>query len=220
MKFRVAGADSLIIEFGNEINTQTHKLVMTNYEKLKPYFLEVTPSYTTILIKYGVDKTYDDTVDKIKELLVYDVEEAEQNSKIITIGAYYDESVGYDLKRVAEYHKISVKDVIKIHSSKVYDVYAIGFLPGFAYMGTVDIPTPRVEPRDEVAKGSVGIAGGQTGIYPMKSPGGWNIIARTYEKLFDENIDGFSLLKVGDRVKFEPVTKEEFINRGGQIEGD
>ena len=85
-------------------------------------------------------------------------------------------------------------------------------------MGIVDIPTPRIPPRGEVAKGSVGIAGEQTGIYPMKSPGGWNIIARTYKEMFSEKIEGFSLLKVGDRVKFEPVSRAEFINRGGEID--
>jgi len=219
MRFRIAGVDSLIIEFSQTISPETHRLVMTNYEILKPHFLEITPSYTTILVRYGVDRTYNDAVESIKELLVHDADKTlSESSRIVKIGAFYDESVGYDLKRVAHYHKISVKDVIKRHSSKIYDVYAIGFLPGFAYMGVVDIPTPRVAPRSEVAKGSVGIAGEQTGVYPMKSPGGWNIIARTYMDMFGENIEGFSLLKVGDRVKFEPVTKTEFINRGGEID--
>jgi len=218
MKFRVAGVDSLIIEFGSEINPKTHRLVMKNYEILKPLFLEVTPSYTTILVKYGIDRTFDDVIEGIKEIIVFDVDELDENSKIITIPAFYDESVGYDLKRVADFHKISIKDVIKVHSSKIYDVYAIGFLPGFAYMGVVDIPTPRIEPRSEVAKGSIGIAAHQTGVYPIKSPGGWNIIGRTYKDLFNEKIEGFSLLKVGERVKFEPISKSEFINRGGEID--
>jgi len=218
MKFKIAGVDSLIVEFGNVISPKTHRLVMRNYEILKPHFLEVTPSYTTILVKYGIDRTYEDAVESIKSMLVLNVENIENSGKIVTIPAFYDESVGYDLKRVAEYHKISVKDVIKIHSSKIYDVYAIGFLPGFAYMGIVDIPTPRIPPRNEVAKGSIGIAGEQTGVYPMKSPGGWNIIARTFKEMFSEEIEGFSLLKVGERVKFEPVSKTEFINRGGELD--
>ena len=218
MKFRVAGVDSLIIEFSDVISHVTHRLVMRNYEILKPHFLEVTPSYTTILVKYGIDRTYEDAVESIKGMLVLDVEEIENSGKIVTIPAFYDESVGYDLRRVAEYHKISVKDVIKIHSSKIYDVYAIGFLPGFAYMGVVDIPTPRITPRNKVAKGSIGIAGEQTGVYPIENPGGWNIIARTYIEMFSEGIEGFSLLKVGERVKFEPVSKTEFINRGGKID--
>ncbi|WP_456479089.1 5-oxoprolinase subunit PxpB [Nautilia sp.] len=218
MNFRVAGVDSLIIEFGDVISPKIHRLVMKNYEILKPHFLEVTPSYTTILVKYGIDRTYEDALEGIKSMLAENVDETDETAEIVTIPAFYDESVGYDLKRVAEYHKISVKEVIKIHSSKIYDVYAIGFLPGFAYMGVVDIPTPRIPPRNEVAKGSVGIAGAQTGVYPMKSPGGWNIIARTYKEMFGEKIDGFSLLKVGQKVKFEPVTKSEFINRGGELD--
>jgi len=218
MKFRVAGADSLIIEFGDVISPLTHRLVMKNYHILKPLFLEVTPSYTTILVKYGIDRTFEDVVESLKKILSFDADEEAENVKTVVIPAFYDESVGYDLKRVAEYHKISINDVIKRHSSKIYDVYAIGFLPGFAYMGIVDIPTPRIPPRSEVAKGSIGIAGEQTGIYPMKSPGGWNIIARTYKEMFNESIEGFSLLKVGDRVKFEPVSRSEFINRGGEID--
>ncbi|GAB6074989.1 5-oxoprolinase subunit B family protein [Nautilia lithotrophica] len=218
MKFKVAGVDSLIIEFGNVISPEIHRLVMKNYEILKPHFLEVTPSYTTILVKYGIDRTYDDALEGIKNMLVEDIEELEETSEVIVIPAFYDESVGYDLKRVAEYHKISITEVIKRHSVKIYDVYAIGFLPGFAYMGIVDIPTPRIPPRSEVAKGSIGIAGEQTGVYPMKSPGGWNIIARTYKEMFSEKIDGFSLLKVGQKVKFEPITRAEFINRGGEID--
>ena len=202
MKFRVAGVDSLIIEFSEIISKESHKLVMKNYEILKPLFLEVTPSYTTILVRYG-NRDFEEVVEEIKKVLVFEVEEIEENSRLVTIPAFYDESVGYDLKRVASFHNLSIKEVIKKHSSKIYDVYAIGFLPGFAYMGVVDIPTPRIEPRSKVAKGSVGIASDQTGVYPIDSPGGWNIIARTYIELFDEKIDGFSLLKVGDRVKFE-----------------
>ena len=218
MRFKVAGVDSLIIEFGDVISPETHRLVMKNYEILKPHFLEVTPSYTTVLVKYGIDRTYEDALESIKSMLVKDVQEEICFSEPVIIPVFYDESVGYDLKRVAEYHKISIKEVIKRHSSKIYDVYAIGFLPGFAYMGIVNIPTPRIPPRGEVAKGSIGIAGEQTGIYPMKSPGGWNIIARTYKEMFSEKIEGFSLLKVGDRVKFEPVSRAEFINRGGEID--
>ncbi|AZV47488.1 allophanate hydrolase subunit 1 [Nautilia sp. PV-1] len=220
MKFKQAGIDSLLIEFGIAIDQDLHKIVILNSEILKPYFLEVTVSYTTILVKYGIDQTFEATVEKIKEMLVFNGEFNVNKGKIITIGAYYGEETGFDLKRVAYYHKTSVKNIIKIHSSKIYHVYALGFLPGFAYMAATDIYLPMKKNFINVPKGSIGVAGVQTGIYPLESLSGWNIIARTYEKLFDENIDGFSLLKVGDRVKFEPVTKEEFINRGGQIEGD
>ena len=218
MKFKVAGVDSLIIEFGQQINKKTSMLVFKNYKILKNYFLEVTPSYTTILVRYGYQKSYEEAVKKIKELIDLNIDEYNSTQKIITIPAFYDKSVGYDLKRVAIYHNLSIKDVIKKHSQKIYDVYAIGFLPGFAYMGSVDIPTPRIPPRKLVPKGSIGIASYQTGIYPLDSPGGWNIIAKTYIELFSEKLPNFSLLKVGDKVKFEPITKNEFINKGGVID--
>jgi KipI family sensor histidine kinase inhibitor len=216
MKFKIAGVDALLIEFGEEINIKTHKLVMANYHRLNS-FLEVTPSYTSILVRYGADRSYEETVERIKELLITDVEEIYTDSKEIVIPVYYDESVGIDLKRVAEYNSIGVKDVIKRHTSRIYDVYAVGFLPGFAYLGVVDIPTPRKAPVS-VKKGSVAIADFQTGIYPLDSPGGWNVIGRTFVEMFDQNIEGFSLLKVGDRVKFEAVSRSEFINKGGVIE--
>lgn len=116
--------------------------------------------------------------------------------------------------------KLSVEEIIKIHSQKLYDVYAIGFLPGFAYLGSVDnrIALPRLAtPRKQIPKGSVAIANTQTAVYPEQSPGGWNIIGRTTMELFDKNLEQLSPLSVGNKVKFNPISKEDFLNQGGII---
>jgi inhibitor of KinA len=122
--------------------------------------------------------------------------------RTIEIPVIYD---GEDLKYVADYHQISEAQVIELHSSPIYRVYMMGFLPGFAYMGSLDalIATPRKStPRTKVHAGSVGIAGNQTGIYPSESPGGWQLIGRTELQLYTPNVAEITLLKAGDLVKF------------------
>ena len=111
-------------------------------------------------------------------------------------------------------------EIIKLHTSKLYDVYAIGFAPGFAYLASVDekIAIPRLDtPRKNIPKGSVAIANTQTAVYPQSSPGGWNIIGRTTFEFFDKTIDELTPVKVGDKIKFNPISKDEFIKQGGKI---
>ena len=123
----------------------------------------------------------------------------------INISVSYGGDAGPDLASVAAFARCSEEDVVRVHTGTVYRVYMLGFLPGFAYLGSVDrrIAMPRLDaPRLRVPAGSVGIAGAQTGIYPCESPGGWRIIGRTSARLFDPIRDEPSLLKAGDRVKF------------------
>jgi KipI family sensor histidine kinase inhibitor len=138
----------------------------------------------------------------------------------MSIPVYYDSSVGLDLVSLAQNKELSVEDVIRLHVQKDYFVYAIGFAPGFPYMGEVDkkIATPRLaNPRAKVPKGSVGIADIQTAIYPKQSPGGWQIIGRTPTPMFDASYDGLSYLRVGDKVNFEPISQEMFKKLGGVL---
>ena len=131
---------------------------------------------------------------------------------------WYDLSVGPELTLLSQRSGLSVHDVIRRHSAHEYQVFALGFAPGFAFMGLVDeiLATPRLStPRKRVAAGSVGIAERQTAAYPVVSPGGWNLIGRTPAKLFDRERDGYSLMQPGDTVRFEPVDHAEFISLGG-----
>jgi len=134
-------------------------------------------------------------------------------NKVIEIPVCYDKDFGIDLERVAQHTQISIHEIIQIHTSKTYHVYMLGFLPGFAYMGIVDerISTPRlITPRTNVAAGSVGITGSQTGIYPLDSPGGWNILGRTPIQLFNAGKEQPCLLQPGNTVKFISITKAAF----------
>lgn len=122
---------------------------------------------------------------------------------------------GPDLQEIALHSRLSMDEVIHIHSSAVYKVYMIGFVPGFAYMGGMDerLATPRkAQPRHSVMAGSVGIAGNQTGIYPLTIPGGWQILGRTPIRLFDINSSQPSFLQAGDEVRFHPIGEKEFGN--------
>ena len=127
---------------------------------------------------------------------------------MIEIPVNYGGEYGPDLDAVATFAGCSVDEVIKRHSSRTYRVYMLGFVPGFAYMGRVDpslaAPRHRV-PRERVPAGSVGIAGLQTGVYPVESPGGWQLIGHTTTVMFDANRDQPSLLAAGDLVRFVPV---------------
>lgn len=130
-------------------------------------------------------------------------------AKLIEIPVCYDPSLGIDLQNAAINLNCHVEQLIQIHSEKIYTVYCLGFLPGFAYMGDVPkaIQLPRhPSPRQKVQAGSVGIAGKQTGIYPVESPGGWQIIGRTPLKIFDPNSTELVLFKTGDQIKFNPIS--------------
>jgi inhibitor of KinA len=132
---------------------------------------------------------------------------------MITIPVCYEKEFALDIEEIATVKNISINELIEIYTSKIYHVYMMGFLPGFAYMGEVDekLEMPRKQqPRQTVEAGSVGIAGRQTGIYPLASPGGWQIIGRTPLKLFDAEKKEPTLLKAGDKAKFISISKDEF----------
>ena len=226
MKIEVVGANSIIIYFGDEISLDVSKKVTSAYKFLKSLnidgIISLIPSYTTLLITYDLlyfnHKTLKARV--LRELSNINSHENEIGCKMVTVPVYYDEEVGYDLEVVASRANLSIKDVIRLHSSIVYNVYAIGFAPGYAYMGLIDqkIQTPRLaNPRKKVPKGSVSIADRQTAIYPSENPGGWNIIGRTPIEMFDMGYEGLCLVNVGDSVQFKPIEKNEFIDLGGVI---
>lgn len=142
----------------------------------------------------------------------------ESESRHIRIPVCYDHKYGFDLHHISQRNKISVEDIVRLHTACSYLVYLVGFLPGFPYLGFVD---PRLEvprhstPRTNVPAGSIGIAGKQTGIYPFDSPGGWQIIGRTPVKLFDEMKFPPVIAEVGDTITFYSISEEEFTTIEG-----
>jgi len=226
MQFKVASVDSLIIYFGDAIGSEVAQEVRRVFYTLKESqfagITELIPSYTSIMISYDfLQFSYKEMCQKLEEQIAQTKDMTQEiPSRNIVLPVYYSQEVGLDLEDMAKSKNMSVQDIIEIHSNQEYFVYAIGFAPGFPYMGEVEksIATPRLaNPRAKVPKGSVGIADRQTAVYPRQSPGGWNIIGRTPIEMFDTSYSGFSYFQVGDRVKFKPISKEEFLKQGGQL---
>jgi len=183
--------------------------------------MEVVPAYSSINVFFDLlsvkrqapkDKlVYDHLKEIVEQLLSQPLPLQEMEERVIEIPVCYDPEFAADINSVAAINKISVEEVIALHVSKTYRVYMLGFLPGFSYLGEVDesIATPRKPEPVPVAPGSVGIAGRQTGIYSLASPGGWQIIGRTPVKLFDAHADNPVLLRPGDKVRFFSINKNE-----------
>ena len=224
MIFKIASVDSLIIYFGEEINQDISSKVRNAFSSIKELndeaLIEVIPSYSSIFITFDIFK-YDYNSLKQKLISIINLDETfEKNEEIITIDVYYGSEVGFDLEYISNSSNLSIDEIIQLHSNKLYDVYAIGFLPGFAYLGNVDkkIAMPRLSsPRKVIPKGSVAIADRQTAVYPQNSPGGWNIIGKTAMQLFDKNLQTLSPLSMGKKIKFNSISKEEFLKQGGVL---
>jgi len=205
MHIKISSVDTLIIYFGEGISQEILDQVQRAYRVLKSIegIIDLTPSYNSLLLEYDI-MLYDyQTIQKrVKEtLLQKSTHTSSSTNKLIKIPTRYNQTLGIDLKRVATLNKLSIQEVIALHTQTIYRVYAIGFMVGFAYLATVpkQIITPRLStPRAKVPKGSVAIAEHQTAIYPKDSAGGWNIIGHT-------EFDDFESFEVGDRVQFVEV---------------
>jgi KipI family sensor histidine kinase inhibitor len=197
-------------------------------QRLKSHFssgiVEVVPSYTSVLIEFCPLRV------EVANLLVWCREQIQRMAfeahsdqplgKLVHLPVFYHPDVAPDLMDLARLKSLSIEQVIDIHSQTEYTVCAIGFAPGFAFLGSVDprIAIPRHHsPRLKVAQGSVGIADQQTAVYPLDTPGGWNIIGNCPQTLFDVNASPMMPFDVGDRVKFEPINREVFIELGGML---
>ncbi len=225
MYYKVASVDAIVLYFGEVISEEASDRVLILYRHLKAAMpegiVEMIPSYTTLYLQFDLQiHTHESLFAQIEELGTQQSGTDTWAGRMMTIPAYFDPSVGLDLERVASLHGLDIDEVVKIYTEKSYRVYTIGFAPGYAYMGSVDerIATPRLStPRAWIPQGSVAIANTQCAVYPQASPGGWNILGRTYLEMFDRSIEGFSYLRAGDRVRFEAISREQFLAQGGQL---
>lgn len=217
-RFLPAGDSALLIEFGDEVdlelNARVHALAQAVRALPRPGLGEAVPTYRSLLLHYDPGRlTCAEVIDFGQEVLARAQTSVIAETRVVDIPVCYGGEFGLDLGFVAQHSGLSPKDVIQLHTSAVYPVYMLGFSPGFAYLGGLApaIATPRLSsPRTEVPGGSVGIAGGQTGIYPIATPGGWQLIGRTPLRLFDPWREPPALLQPGDRVRFVPIDPEQF----------
>ncbi len=206
------GDTALLVELGagisNELNRQVHALASRLMSDPLPGVVEIVPAYATALIHYDpliLDFT---DVEAWAKSALTSLETAAPTPRRVEIPTRYGGAGGPDLEFVANHAGLPPAEVIRRHSSVDYTVHMMGFQPGFPYLGGLDpaIAIPRLSvPRTRIPAGSVGIAGHQTGIYPLESPGGWRLIGRTAMRLFDPAADPPCLLAPGDIVRFVPV---------------
>ncbi|SMF83206.1 inhibitor of KinA [Paenibacillus uliginis N3/975] len=228
------GDSAVLIELGQVISESVHRQVHAASQYIEnhpfPGYIECIPSFTTVSIHYdllklprrdGVSSSFEVVCSLLNELLSEIEIQEERSPVVVDIPVCYEEEYGPDLEVVATINELTPEEVIHIHTGQDYLIYALGFTPGFPYVGGVSeqISAPRKStPRLKVPSGSVGIAGNQTGIYPIETPGGWQIIGRTPLALFLPEQYPPTLLEGGQYIRFRRIDREEFsFLRGGSV---
>jgi KipI family sensor histidine kinase inhibitor len=220
-RFRITGDQGLLVEYGDtidlDVNHKVRSMAIVLEKNMPAGIIEIIPTYRSLLIVYDPLQT---TPTRLKKALI-SLEERLPGIEIpppgtVEIPVCYGGEFGPDIEFVAESHEITVDEVIRLHSEPEYPIYMIGFTPGFPFLGGLPeaLHTPRLEtPRTFVPEGSVGIANNQTGIYPVASPGGWQLIGRTPVKLFAPERPNPFLYQAGDRIKFKAISPEEYTRQ-------
>ncbi|GAB6171649.1 5-oxoprolinase subunit PxpB [Paradesulfitobacterium aromaticivorans] len=224
------GDGAIHVQFGHGISDEVFKRVWTLCERVRlaqdARIIEFVPGYHSVTLFYGPGTTYAEMSEWVHRLNL-DEENGESefgfHGRLIEIPVCYGGEYGPDLEFMARYQGLRPEEVVTLHTKNEYLVYMLGFMPGFPFMGGLDplLATPRLsKPRTRVPKGSVGIAGEQTGIYPLDSPGGWQLIGRTPLDMFNAEQNPPALVRSGDRVRFVPINNEEYqrlLVRGGLL---
>lgn len=220
--FCFAGDQAVVVELGDtidpEVNARVRWLARAITDRLGEDIVEVVPTYRSVLVLH-------DPLRVPRARLIARIEAIfaelppnaapETPSRTVHLPACYGGAFGPDLKVVANHHGLTPEEIVSLHAGATYLVYMLGFTPGFPYLGGMSprIATPRLEtPRPRVDAGSIGIGGEQTGIYPVESPGGFLLLARTPVRLFDPAAASPFLLAAGDHLRFDPITPEEFAD--------
>lgn len=217
-RYRLAGDRGLIVEFGDSIDPKINSKVRAMaraMETSRPSGIsEIIPTYRSLLLIYDPGVTNPDKLCPLIEHVGNTLETVEAEPyRIVEIPVCYGNEFGPDMENIQKAHGLTCQEVILLHSSPEYLIYMVGFTPGFAFLGGLDkkLYTPRLEtPRMLVPEGSVGIANNQTGMYPLDSPGGWQIIGKTPLKLFAPDRPNPFLYKAGDKIKFIPISEQKY----------
>lgn len=219
-RLRLVGDRGVLVEYGDKIDPAINRRVRVMAVALAQAepagVVEVIPTYRSLLISYdpglitppGIDRLLADLEGRLADIEI-------PPPRTVDIPVCYGGELGPDLDFVAEHAGLSPDEVIELHAAPAYQIYMIGFTPGFPFLGGLDerLATPRLAtPRKKVPAGSVGIANNQTGMYPVQSPGGWQLIGRTPLKLFDPDRAEPFLYRAGDLIKYRPIPLEEYKN--------
>lgn len=225
MRIETAGENALLLTFGDTIDPSVLAQVQQTAALLDAeaprWLVDMTPSYASLLILFDPAIINRVGLRRYLRARLADLKgETIANSSQIEVPVYYGLEAGPDLARIARHARCDIEEVIALHHQTEYRVYALGFAPGFAYLGQVPqrLATPRLEtPRQAVPCGAVAIADRQTAVYPAPTPGGWNLIGLCPLTLFDPQRNPPTLWQTGDRVRFRAVELEEFLALGGEL---
>jgi inhibitor of KinA len=218
VEFKPASDQSVLVYFGREVTLDAHRQIrkLLHLVESEPIrgVRNLHPAYCSLLVEFDALQTGHRELRAVLRRYVRRATALElPDPPEVSVPTCYGGEFGPDLEDVAELHGMTPAEVVALHSSVVYVVYFLGFVPGFAYLGILPeaLVTPRLAtPRPSVPPGSVGIADHQTGIYPLSSPGGWRLIGRTPIAMFRPDRESMSYLQIGDRVRFTSVSVPEF----------
>lgn len=214
-----AGDSSLLVQFGDEIKPEINRKIAATVQLMREQHIEgvldVIPAFCSLLVNYDPRVvSYNEIKTRMTNLLKIETTAGAERKRVFEIPVCYGGKYGPDMAFIAEHAGMTEAEVIRLHSSRDYLIYMLGFLPGFCYLGGLDerLHTPRLaSPRLKIEAGSVGIGGSQTGIYPMDSPGGWQLMGMTPVKTYDPERKIPILVEAGDYIRFVPVDEEEYM---------
>jgi len=219
-QFMPMGDQCVLVRFGDKVSESINHCAITYAQQVSelniPGVIETVPSYTEAAVYYNALVTcYEQVLERLQSIYVAVGERSDEGRKIIRIPVCYGGGFGPDISHVARHNGLTEDEVIRIHTSSIYPVYMLGFTPGFCYLGNLpaQIACPRKSsPRKLIPSGSVGIGGEQTGVYPLETPGGWQLIGRTPVKFFDPNRQPNALASAGDSIQFYAISDQEFMS--------